>query len=151
MPWHNANGCKAGHRGAHPQGPRRSQAHWHLFTAIQRLWAKSRMPLVEAWEVQHLRPYLACAKGSGAMDVVWRQALRAEAGVESGQAAGAVLWDLKSFFDSIDHGLLLARARQLLTKEGVQQDGPCWSIAMAMVATWIWQPTFCEQSLPPES
>ena len=39
--------------------------------------------------------------------------VRAEAGVESGQAAGAVLWDLKSFFDSIDHGLLLARALQV--------------------------------------
>ena len=84
-----------------------------IFTAIQRLWAKARMPLVEAWEAQHVRPYIACAKGSGSMDVVWRQAVRAEAGVESGQEACAVLWDLKSFFDSIDHGLLLARAHQL--------------------------------------
>ena len=84
-----------------------------LFSGLRRLWARARMSEVTEWEDAHSRPYLACAKGSGALDVVWTQAVKAEARVASGSEAAAGLWDLKSFFDCIDHGLLWARAVQV--------------------------------------
>ena len=83
-----------------------------LCCALRRLGARARIIEVTEWEDAHQRSYLACGKGSGALDVVWSQAVKAEAHVASGSVSAAGLWDLKSFFDCIDHGLLMARAVQ---------------------------------------
>ena len=74
-----------------------------LFPSPYRIWAKARLPLAQAWEDENWRAYFACAKGSGAADVVWAQAVRAEAGASSDKFVAACLWDLASFFDTIDH------------------------------------------------
>ncbi len=44
------------------------------------------------------------------MDVVWRQAMRAEVAVASDQHAAAITSDLKKFYEALDHELLLERA-----------------------------------------
>jgi len=73
---------------------------------------KARLGMVEEWEARNNRDYFASGKGRSAVDTVFRQAASAEAGVNRGEASAAVLWDLASFFDTIDLGLLYARAMQ---------------------------------------
>ena len=80
---------------------------------VTRLYTKSRQPMLDAWEDQHRKEFLAAGKGVGSVDAVWRQALDAEAAVMDGGCAAAILWDLSAFFDSIDHQLLGERAAAL--------------------------------------
>ena len=68
------------------------------------------MQTVEQWEARHTRPYFACGPARSATDVVWRQALRAERSAVSGGHAAALLWDLQSFFDTVDLDLLWEKA-----------------------------------------
>ena len=44
--------------------------------------------------------------------MVWSQTLRCEAGIYSGRVSGGFLWDLESFYDTIDLDLLLERAEK---------------------------------------
>ena len=80
-----------------------------IFPALERLWAKARSDLMDQWQWDNRRDYFACAKGSGASDVVWNQAVKAEANVANSGSSASVLMDLKSFFDTIDLDLLLER------------------------------------------
>ena len=80
---------------------------------VTRLYTKARQPMLDAWEEQHRRDFLAAGKGVGSVDAVWRQTLDAEAEVIDGGCAAAILWDLSAFFDTIDHGLLMERATAL--------------------------------------
>ena len=84
-----------------------------VYPGLERLVAKARLPLLEKWEAENFRAYLACRKGAAAMDVVWKQSLRAEAAVARKAHAVAVLWDLSSFFDCIDLGVLEQRCLEL--------------------------------------
>ena len=77
-----------------------------LFPSEYRIWTKARLPLVEQWEREHDRAFFACGPKQSASDVVWKQTLRAEASVSEGGFAAALLWDLQSFFDTIDFELL---------------------------------------------
>ena len=81
-----------------------------IFTSIERLWAKVRRWHADKWQRDNFRHYLACAKGCGAADLVWRQTLSAEQSAHSQRQYAAVLWDLKEFFDHIDHRILWQRA-----------------------------------------
>jgi hypothetical protein len=81
-----------------------------IFAAVYRVWSKARRPEAQAWEDDHDRPYFACGADRGAVDVVWRQAMRAEVAVAADQQAAAITSDLKKFYEALDHGLLLERA-----------------------------------------
>ncbi len=83
-----------------------------IFAAVYRIWSKARRPEAQAWEDAHDRPYFACGADRGAIDVVWRQAMRAEAAVADDLHAAAVTSDMRKFFEAIDHGLLLERAER---------------------------------------
>ena len=80
-----------------------------IFAAIERVWAKARSDIVDEWQRKNERGYFACAKGSGAADVVWNQAVKAEACVADCGSSASILMDLKSFFDTIDLDILLER------------------------------------------
>ena len=75
-----------------------------------RAWVKARLEIAQKWQSDYSRPYFSCAKGSGAVDTVWRQAALAEPRSQEGIHTATVLWDLKSFFDHVDHGLLRMNA-----------------------------------------
>ena len=63
------------------------------------------------------RSYLACGQHRSCEDVVWRQAAQAEAccrgSSTSDCVAGAILFDVRQFFDSFDISLLVKRAAML--------------------------------------
>ena len=85
------------------QAQRWAQANWHFPCA----------GTVDQWQSNNKRGYFACAKGSGASDVVWNQAVKAEACVADSGVSASVLMDLKSFFDTIDLELLLERCADM--------------------------------------
>eukprot|EP00959_Pyramimonas_sp_CCMP1952_P068478 1429095-Pyramimonas_sp.AAC.1 len=66
-----------------------------LFGGLYRAWAKIRRPLALAWEEENYRAWFAAGRFMGAADTVWRQALRSEGGVASGQCACTLLWDFQ--------------------------------------------------------
>ncbi len=79
------------------------------FTSFYRLWARVRRPVAQKWEDANDRPYFAAGKGRAPCDVVWRQAARAEASIGEGCEAGALLWDMASFFENISRTKLRRR------------------------------------------
>ena len=84
-----------------------------LLPGVCRLHGKARKPDIDQWEAANAREYLACSKGRGALDAVWKRSILAEYAVNSHTCALALLWDLKSFFDTIDLDLLRERAQQV--------------------------------------
>ncbi len=81
-----------------------------IFAAVYRIWSKARRPEAQAWEDEHDRQYFACGADRGAVDVVWRQAMRAEAAVATDLHAAAITSNLRKFYEALDHGLLEERA-----------------------------------------
>ncbi len=84
-----------------------------LMPAVYRVWAKARRKLSDAWELRHTRPYLAAAKGNGAIDTMWRLGTRQEADVGEGLQAAVIAEDLKAFFECIGRERLAAEAEAL--------------------------------------
>ena len=84
-----------------------------LFSAAYRIWGRARRTAASAWEAANSRSYLGASAFCGASDVIWRQALRSELGVRSGDVAVSVLWDLYKFYERIPLDVLLARADML--------------------------------------
>ncbi len=71
-------------------------------SSLYRLWGRLRRPWTQQWEAAHDRPYFAAGKGRRPHDVVWRQLVRAEAGDAQGLTSATVLWDMASFYDTIN-------------------------------------------------
>ncbi len=70
-----------------------------------------RRPIADEWESRHDRPFWASGKARSAIDVVWRQAVRAEARGATNTHAATLLWDAEAFFERVSHKKLAARAR----------------------------------------
>ena len=70
-----------------------------LSLSLYRLWGRIRRLEAAKWEASHFRPQLAFQKGAGCVDVVWRQAVRAEKAALAKKFYGAFLWDLADFYD----------------------------------------------------
>ena len=84
-----------------------------IFPGIYRLWMKSRGGLCMQREFSHELDCFAMGKHRSPVDVVWRQAVRAEASVCTGQAAANILWDLVKFYESLSHSRMYEEARAL--------------------------------------
>ena len=84
-----------------------------IFPGIYRLWMKSRGGLCMQWESSHELDCFAMGKHRSPVDVVWRQAVRAEASVCTGQSAANLLWDLVKFYESLSHSRMYEEARAL--------------------------------------
>ena len=83
-----------------------------LFTGFYRVGMKARQEYCKEWEAKNDAPFLAAAKGRSASDAVWRAAIKTEAAVNRGKAAVVITQDMKSFFQMIDHELLMKRAEE---------------------------------------
>ena len=81
-----------------------------LFSGLYRLWARARRPHADRWEKDHDKPFFAAKAGCGAVDTVWDQAFRAERTTCAGGSAGAVLVDMKAFYEHFDLERLLELA-----------------------------------------
>ncbi len=95
---------------AKPQGGYRAIG---MMAALYRVWAKARRIEATAWEQAHARSYWSADRGNAPIDTVWRQEARQEAKVSMGEQAAAIIYDMESFFETIDRTLLLRRARQV--------------------------------------
>ncbi len=93
---------------AKPQGGYRAIG---MMTALYRVWAKARRVEATAWEEKHARSYWSADRGNAPADTIWRQEARQEARVSDGDQAAAIIYDMESFFETIDRALLLHRAR----------------------------------------
>ena len=81
-----------------------------IYTSFERLWTRIRNEEVREWQEKNKKDFLSCSKGSGAADAVWAQSVRAESGIGEHKHIISGFWDMKSFYDCIDHGLLQARS-----------------------------------------
>ncbi len=84
-----------------------------LFVSLYRLWGRARRPYAKAWEERNGRRYFGSTEFSGAVDMVFRQAFRAEAAVGEGQVCATLLWDMTKFYESFDLHRLKACAGRL--------------------------------------
>ena len=82
-----------------------------LFNGTHRLWTRARKDVATQWETENACGIFAAASGQAATDTVWAQSLRAEQAVGHDHVAAAALFDLKSFFDTLQHDHLATRAR----------------------------------------
>jgi hypothetical protein len=83
-----------------------------MATSLYRLWGRVRREVTQRWEASHDRPYFAAGKGRRIQDVVWRQLFKAEAGEGDGLASASVLWDMKTFYDSLNRMRLWTQVRR---------------------------------------
>ena len=79
-------------------------------TLLFRLWQRCRRPEVQAWAAGQARPWDTAGRGGGCLPAAYRRALTAELAVLSGKEAGAILWDIAGFFDSVPIDQLLRAA-----------------------------------------
>ncbi len=78
-----------------------------LYPAVYRPWGRCRRDLAVSWERSNDRHYYAAGQHTGAGDVIWRQAMLSEAGVQQGLCCASVLWDMAKFYESFRHEQLL--------------------------------------------
>ncbi len=81
-----------------------------IYVSLYRLWAKARREAAADWESANSRPFFSSSKGNGPLDTTWRQGVRQERKVSRGGASACLLWDLESFYESVDRERLLRRA-----------------------------------------
>eukprot|EP00959_Pyramimonas_sp_CCMP1952_P092316 1932535-Pyramimonas_sp.AAC.1 len=77
-----------------------------------RLWGRCRRPYATQWGSRFQRSYFAGPQFSSAVDVVWRQTLRAERAVASKQSSCTILWGLYKCFELVHLATLLQRCHR---------------------------------------
>ena len=65
---------------------------------VVRVHAKARRKYCDEWEVRQGRCMFNAGPSGGAVEAVWRLAVRTEAAVCIGESAATVSWDLEAFF-----------------------------------------------------
>eukprot|EP00959_Pyramimonas_sp_CCMP1952_P213174 4460406-Pyramimonas_sp.AAC.1 len=61
---------------------------------------------VAQWEADNPRVYWAAGANRGPVDVVWRQAFRAELGTRKGEFSASLYWDFRKYYAHIGLGFL---------------------------------------------
>ena len=83
------------------------------YHSIFRVWIKSRMHLVKAWEeTATANCGFGAEEGKSPIDIVWRHSFGAECAHSTGGFFGCILWDLLKCYEKVDHHLLVAAARR---------------------------------------
>ena len=75
-----------------------------------RIWERLRRPKLRAFFDATRRPFFAFQKGQSCVDVVWRQAVRADTLVVHGDYVAALACDGEKFYEHFDLEVLRARA-----------------------------------------
>ena len=82
-----------------------------LFQAVFRIWAQMRKQIVQQWEQEHARqPFFAAMRQRSALDVAWRHTLTAEMAKGTNMFFGAILMDLDTAYERVDHEDLIKYA-----------------------------------------
>jgi len=84
-----------------------------LFNAVYRIWSKARQGIAASWAAKFDRPYFAAGKNRSTLDPVWRQSVLNQMARCNGTHIAALGWDLRKFYESLDHGRLRAQAELL--------------------------------------
>ena len=71
-----------------------------------------RLPIAQAWQSAHERPYFYAGPAKGATVAAWKQAARAELGSSLRLDHAIVLLDLVKAFDNVPHDWLVRQARR---------------------------------------
>jgi len=83
-----------------------------LFTALYRLWSKTRQTDAAKWAGAHDRAFFAAGKGRSTIDPIWRKAVKGQLAREPGVHAATLGWDLRKFYEMIVHDKLRAQAKR---------------------------------------
>ena len=79
---------------------------------MYRLYGRIRLPIVQAWELEHDLDAFSCGPGKAAADTIWRQSIEAETAVALNGAAAAALLDMEKFYEMFNRTKLWLRGRQ---------------------------------------
>ena len=77
-----------------------------LTPMLYSLWCKTRRPVVQKWQQEHLLESNSARKGSSALKAASFRGLLAEIARAHGHEVGAVLYDFKKFFDTVEPDVL---------------------------------------------
>ena len=92
-----------------PDGGRRPIG---LFPSLVRLWMRIRLPVAQAWQRDHERPYFYAGPAKGADVAAWKQAARAELSSTLPLDYAIVLLDLVKAFERVPHDWLVRQAHR---------------------------------------
>ena len=92
-----------------PDGGRRPIG---LFPSLVRLWMRLRLPVAQAWQSSHERPYFYAGPAKGAAVAAWKQAAHAELGASVGMEYAIALLDLVKAFERVPHDWLVRQAKR---------------------------------------
>jgi len=81
-----------------------------LFTAMYRLWSKTRQADAARWAGANDRAYFAAGKGRSTVDPIWRKAVRGQLAKDPGVLVATLGWDLRKFYEMMSHDRLRAQA-----------------------------------------
>ena len=81
-----------------------------LCPSLIRLWMKLRLPVAQAWQSQHDRPYFFAGEAKGADVAAWKQAARAECSACDGLGHALALLDIIKAFDGVPWDWLVKQA-----------------------------------------
>ena len=78
-----------------------------FYSALFRLWCAIRADRWRAWEDTHgAAPFFAASRGNSVVDVAWRQAVKAELAIATGQKVAVVAQDLKKCYEYVRFHIL---------------------------------------------
>ena len=94
-----------------PQGGCRPIA---LMPMLYRLWTKVRKPQIQQWDKTTCRgPWDAAIQGSSALRAAILTMFQDELHLLNGGEVASILWDMEKFYDSLDIGRLVDKAREM--------------------------------------
>jgi len=83
-----------------------------LFTALYRLWSKTRQTDAAKWAGEHDRAFYAAGKGRSTIDPIWRKAVKSQLAREPEVHVATLGWDMRKFYEMIVHDKLRAQAKK---------------------------------------
>ena len=98
-----------------PMLPKKAGGHRliGLFPAYYRLWARSSVEQVKAWEQVIEQPWMAASTGRQPTDSVWRTEVLAEEAQSRGEYAACLTMDISAFYEHVSHEKLASLALDL--------------------------------------
>ena len=83
-----------------------------IFKSLFRVWARLRRSIVKSWESNCRHFFFAACKDKSPVDVVFRQALKADLATAQSRSFGIVLWDLLKCYEHALHPILYVKAKK---------------------------------------
>ena len=81
-----------------------------LLPSLVRLWMRIRLPVAQAWQAAHERPFFYAGPAKGALVAAWKQSARAELAAELQVPYASVMLDLAKAFERVPWDWLVRQA-----------------------------------------